>query len=103
MHNPTSLRFAEAARALGQEARRLGLVVPGFRSPPRLAGVERSIRRHRSGHVSVAVVVRGRPWPAVLADLVEGVLAANGLQGAAAAQVRALLWAAVHEQSVLAA
>ena len=43
----------------------------------------------------VAVVVRGRPWPAVLADLVEGVVAANGLQGPGADAARSVLWEAL--------
>jgi hypothetical protein len=43
----------------------------------------------------VAVVVRGRPWPAVLADLVEGVVAANGLHGPAADAARSVLWEAL--------
>jgi hypothetical protein len=103
MQQSTSLRFAEAVRALGQEARHLGLTVPGFRSPPRLCGVERTIRRFPSGHVTVAVVVRDRPWAAVLADLVDGVLAANGLEGPAAARARARLWAAVDPDDALAA
>jgi hypothetical protein len=41
-------------------------------------GVLRSIRRWDGG-ATIAVVVRGRPWPAVQADLIEGVVAANGL------------------------
>jgi hypothetical protein len=92
MRSPT-LQFAEAVRDLGCEARALGLTMPGFRSPPRLCGVQRSIRRWPSGQATVAVVVRGRPWPAVLADLVEGVVAANALSGPAADRVRARLWA----------
>src|SRR5690349_17987293 len=55
--------FAHAARTLAMEARRRGLVAPGFRSPPRLVGVDRSIRRHPSG-AAVAVRVRNRPWVA---------------------------------------
>jgi hypothetical protein len=43
-------------------------------------------------------VVRGRPWPAVLADLVEGVVAANGLRGPAADRARSALWAAFDGQ-----
>ena len=94
MHSP-SLRFADAVRSLGAEARSLGLVVPGFRSPPRLLGVQRSIRRWPSGQATVSVVLRDRPWPAVLADVVDGVVAANGLSGPDADRVRAELWAAV--------
>jgi hypothetical protein len=72
--------------------------VPGFRSPPRLVGVQRSIRRFPNG-ATVAVVVRGRPWPAVQSDLVEGFVAANGLTGLVADDVRAALWAAIAEPS----
>jgi hypothetical protein len=94
MESPV-VRFAEAVRALGLEARRNGLRMPGFRSPPRLNGVDRSLRRRSDGGATVAVVVRGRPWAAVMADMVEGVLVANGLSGAAADRVRAKLWLAV--------
>ena len=99
----TSVRFAAAVRALGVEARRHGLAVPGFRSPPRLSGVDRSLRRRVDGGATVAVVLRGRPWPAVLADLVEGVVAANRLSGPAADQARAALWSAVGGDTAAAA
>jgi hypothetical protein len=99
----TSVRFAAAVRTLGVEARRRGLAVPGFRSPPRLRGVDRSLRRRVDGGAMVAVVLRGRPWPAVLADLVEGVVAANRLSGPAADQARAALWAAVGGDTAAAA
>jgi hypothetical protein len=88
----TSLRLAEAVRALAVAARRLGLAVPGFRSPPRLSGAPRTIRRHASGAATVAVIVRERPWPAVAADLVEGIVVANRLTGRAAHDVRSGLW-----------
>src|SRR5688572_21458877 len=80
----TSLRFAATVRALGREARRLGLAVPGFRSPPRLVGVQRTLRRRGDGSALVSVVVRDRPFAAVLADCVEGVIVANRLEGARA-------------------
>lgn len=91
----TSLRFAAAARTLGLVARRQGLTVPGFRSPPRLEGVERTLRRRTDGNATVAVRLKGRPWVAVLADMIDGVLAANQLTGAEATRVRTVLWAAV--------
>lgn len=94
-HRPNSLHLAQAVRALGPVARRLGLTVPGFRSPPRLSGASRTIRRHQSGSSTVAVVMRGRPWPAVLADLVEGIIVANGVAGTEAARARRELWAVV--------
>jgi hypothetical protein len=93
MEPATTLRFAEAARALAAEARACGLTAPGFRSPPRLAGADRTIRR-RSGGAVVSVRVRQRPWGAVLADMIEGVIVANEVTGAAADPLRARLWAA---------
>lgn len=92
----SSLRFARAVQALAAAARAQGLVVPSFRSPPRLVGVQRSIKRW-SGGATVAVVVRGRPWPAVQADLVEGVVAANALASPASDRARAELWEALAE------
>ncbi|MCB1015024.1 MAG: hypothetical protein KDB10_07890 [Acidimicrobiales bacterium] len=91
----TSLRFAAAARSLAHAARRRGLAVPAFRSPPRLVGVDRSIRRRPDGAATVSVRLRGRPWVAVLADMVEGVVVANALSGGAADQCRTAMWSAV--------
>jgi hypothetical protein len=91
------LCFAAAARALSDEARRLGLQPPGFRSPPGLVGVDRSLRRRPGGVPAVAVRVGDRPITVVAADMVEGVVVANGLSGAAAADARDRLLAAVHE------
>ena len=76
----STIRFAVAARAISDEARAAGLVVPGFRSPPRLTGVDRSLRRRPGATPSVAVRVNGRPIDTVVADMVEGVLVANGLR-----------------------
>lgn len=92
----TSLKFANAARSLGQAARLRDLVVPGFRSPPGISGVSRTLRRRR-GVPSVAVQLKGRPWSAVVADMIEGVVAANGLSGAKADRARAALWLAVDD------
>lgn len=91
----TSLRFADAARSLGEAARQLGLDVPLFRSPPRTSGVTRAICRRSDGGTTVSVALRGRPWPAVVADLIEGVLVANRLEGPPAARARDALWSAV--------
>jgi hypothetical protein len=88
------VRFTSAARLLGHAARELGLVGPGFRSPPRLVGADRTLRRRRDG-CTVAVRVRGRLWIAVLADMVEGVVVANRLRGPSADRAREALWAAV--------
>ena len=99
MEPGATLRFTAAARALADAARRLGLKPPSFRSPPRLGSVDRSLRRHPRGTV-VAVRLRERPWPAVLADMVEGVIAANDLSAAAADCVRGALWQAVADPSI---
>ncbi len=93
----TSVRFAEMARRLGQDARRLGHDVPTFRSPPRIAGTRRSIRRRADGSASVAVQLRGRPLLAVASDMVDGIAAANRLTGRAADALRDELWATVAE------
>ena len=92
-----SVRFSSVARVLAEAARAQGLRAPAFRSPPRLVGVGRSISRHGDGGATVSVALRGRPWAAVLADLVEGVVAANRLTGIAADRCRARLWACLHE------
>lgn len=99
----TPLRFAEAARCLARSARALGLHAPDFRSPPRRLGAVRTIRRRPDGGTTVAVLVRGRPFPAVLGDMIEGVVVANRLGGRAAHRARAQLWAAVESDVRLAA
>jgi hypothetical protein len=93
MQPASTLEFASAARTLGREARRRRLVAPNFRCPPRLVGVDRSIRRRPDGAV-VSVRLRGRPWVAVLADMIEGIVVANGLGPPQADRLRAELWAA---------
>ena len=97
----SSLRFADAVRVLAVEARSLGLDVPGFRSPPRLAGADRSLRRRPGASPAVAVRLAGRPFSAVVVDMVEGVIVANGLAGAAASHARDRLLAAVAPAGVV--
>ena len=89
--NASTVDFASAARTLTREARRRGLIGPSFRCPPRLVGVDRSIRRRGDGAI-VSVRLRGRPWVAVLADMIEGVVAANRLVAPEADRLRADLW-----------
>ena len=90
-------RFAEAGRRLAAAATAMGLQVPAFRTPPRVAGLDRTIRRGGDGSVLVSVRSRGRAWPAVLADMIEGVVAANGLDPPEAAHLRNDLWRAVED------
>ncbi len=80
-------RFSSVARALADEARRCGLAAPGFRSPPRLPGALRTIRRAGDRSV-VAIRLTGRPPAEVITDMVEGVVVANRLAGDRAALAR---------------
>src|SRR5262245_10595777 len=88
-----SVNFSDVARRLGAAARAAGLIAPAFRSPPRTAAC-RTIRRLPGGPV-VAVRMRGRPFDAVVLDMVDGVIAANRLEGRSAARVHAALVRAV--------
>ena len=98
----TSIRFAQAARALRTVVLRRGLEMPSFRSPPRLQGVQRSLTRRAAGMSTVAVRLRQRPWPAVLADMIEGIVVVNSLSGRAADDLRHELWSVVEPGSVAA-
>ncbi|MDQ4088721.1 MAG: hypothetical protein M3163_00200 [Actinomycetota bacterium] len=84
--------FAGTARRLAAAARARGLESPGFRTPPRQAGYNRTIRRYPDGTALVAVRVKGRLWDDVVDDLIAGVLTVNDLHGAPAAEVRLALW-----------
>ncbi|MGZ4677478.1 MAG: hypothetical protein ACXVJ7_00935 [Acidimicrobiia bacterium] len=82
------------ARFLAAESRDAGLVVPAFRSPPRVAGQARTIRRMGDGAV-VAVQLRGRGDDEVAADMIEGIVVANRLTSERADGIRRRLRAAV--------
>ena len=60
-----------------------------------LAGAERTLRRRVDGGVTIAVVLRGRPFVAVVGDMIEGIVVANQLDGTAATRARTALWEAV--------
>lgn len=98
-----SVRFVEIARQVANQARSLGLIAPVFRSPPRIVGISRTVRRRSDGQAVVAVSFKGRPWPAVVSDLIEGVLVVNELSGAAASRMRDDLWEPFAESTQLAA
>jgi hypothetical protein len=87
-----SVQFGEAARSLASRARSLELLTPVFKSPPRIVGVSRTIRRRSDGQAVIAVAFRSRPWNAVLADMIDGILHINELSGAAASRARDDLW-----------
>jgi hypothetical protein len=79
MERVTAFTFTRVARLLAAEARQRGLVAPAFRCPPRDDGVSRAIRRYPGGEAVVAVRIRDRSYSEVVADLVEGILVANGV------------------------
>lgn len=86
-------RFTEAARVLARHVSELGLEVPGFRSPPRIVGVNRTLRRRADGVGGVvAVRLADRPFTAVIGDMIEGVLVVNRLAPPEADRVRSHLW-----------
>jgi hypothetical protein len=95
----STVRFATAARVLTNVTRTLGLAAPGFRSPPRIDGADRTLSGSGSDAI-VSVRLRDRPWPAVAADMVEGVVVANVITGTAAGRLRARLWTALDEVSL---
>jgi hypothetical protein len=88
---PAPIRFADTARAVAAAARRLGLAVPVFVSPPRLPRVARPLRRRADGTAVVAVRLGGRAPDVVAADLVDGVVVANRLTGPQADTARSEL------------
>jgi hypothetical protein len=89
-----AIQFTQAARRLGAAARAAGLSVPAFRSPPRVAGAHRTLRRYPDGAV-VSVTLRGRPFDDVVVDMVEGLVRVNRLDGDAARRFRGELLHAV--------
>lgn len=104
MEFASTIEFAHAARRLTRAAGRRDLVGPSFRCPPRLVGVDRTIRRRtevEGGGAVVSVRVKGRPRTAVLADMIEGVVITNGLVAPEADRLRNELWADV-DSNVLA-
>ena len=96
MEFASTVDFAHAARTLSRAARRIGIEAPSYRCPPRLVGVDRTIRRRPHGAV-VSVRVKGRPRAAVLADMIEGVVVVNRLTSPQADRVRTDLWAVMTE------
>ncbi len=93
------LAFAEAARQLGMAVRGQGLVMPSFRSPPREVGRRRTLAHHSDGSVTISVMVRNRVWEAVLADMIEGLVVANRMDGIDAEVLRDQLWEALDGES----
>ena len=97
---PPAIRFAEVVRAVTAVARQRGLQVPVFRSPPRLADVDRTLRRRTDGESVVAIRLTDRPFAAVQADVIAGVVAVNGLDGQSAGRFRRAAWIALEGRPI---
>ena len=91
MSTSTTMQFAAVARLIASETQRFGLIAPSFRSPPRVIGVNRTVRRREGGGV-VAVALRDRPFVAILGDMIEGVVVVNHLNAPDSDHVRTALW-----------
>lgn len=72
----TSVDFARLGRVLAGIAKSHQLRVPDFRTPRNGSAAGRSIQRRQSA-ATVAVRYRNRPAPAVVADMIEGIVQAN--------------------------
>ena len=93
-----TMQFTAAARVLAQAAAECELVVPGFRSPPRVVGVNRTIRRSHTGEGGVvAVRLVDRPLAVILGDMIEGVIVLNNLNATQADRIRTHLWSAMSQ------
>lgn len=90
MAESVSIQFSITIRTLGRIAHQLGYQTPQFRCPPPSAKYQRSVRRNNDV-LSISIVIRGRPWLAVLADIVEGFVLANA-KLVQDSEIRNILW-----------
>ncbi len=97
---PPAIAFAEVVRTVTAVARRRGLDVPVFRSPPKLDDVDRTLRRRPDGQAVVSIRLTGRPFAAVQADVIAGVVAVNGLEGRDAGRFRRAAWSALGDPPI---
>ena len=76
--------FADVVKQLERAAKAAGMRMPAFASPPRTASAKRTIRWLADDRALVAVRRADRGADAVVTDMIEGVVAANGLSGSEA-------------------
>lgn len=77
----TFARFTSLALLLSTWARAHSLQAPQYRSPPRMLGVSRSLRRAPGCRPVVSVRLVGRDRAEVVRDMVDGLLAVNPVPG----------------------
>ena len=96
MEPARSVRFAATAHTLAEPGPRRGLGGPGLPQPTPVGGrPPHGAPASPAGQATVAVLLRDRPWEAVLADMIEGMVVANALRGPEADHCRDTLWRAV--------
>ncbi|MCP4435717.1 MAG: hypothetical protein GY812_09515 [Actinomycetia bacterium] len=91
----TALEFSETVRTVVALSRRGRLVVPVFRSPPRVEDVDRTIRWRSARSPVVAIRRTGRPLAAIQSDVIEAVVVANDLPRDRADRFRHAAWSAL--------
>jgi hypothetical protein len=73
----TSIEFSNFALEISQACRGLGIKVPMYRTAPPGTSTRRRIRRFEDGSSLITIATHGRHNAEVLADMVEGAIAAN--------------------------
>ena len=91
MAESISIQVTKADRTLGRIADQLGYRIPPFRCPPPSAKYQRSVRKTGEENLSISIVIRGRPWLAILADIVEWFVIAK-TQSWQDSEIRNILW-----------
>jgi hypothetical protein len=79
VHSVTFAEFSNLVADVAAWARSKQFRVPGIQSPPRVPGADRVLRRFQGEVRTIAVTVRGRRRSDVIADVVQGILVANGV------------------------
>jgi hypothetical protein len=75
------------------------MIVPAFRSPPRVQGASRTLKRYPGGAV-VSVRLRERTYAAVVDDMIDGVLATNRVSAESRPRLRQAFQLALGEVDV---
>ena len=90
--NRTALDFAAAARAIGRATRRRRMIVAELPQPAPPRRCRPVVATHIPTARSCRSARRVVPWPAVVSDMIEGVVVTNALLPPLADQVRTELW-----------
>ena len=96
--------FKNVAEKIQSGADSLGLTAPYFKTPPGISGHTRTLKRTDDEQWIVSVEIKERLTSVVIADMIEGVCAANSLDEKLAGEIRSHLWkSATTETGLLAA